>query len=60
MKVVVDTDVLVSGIFFGGAPRRVVEAVAGSAIEASATTEIVDEYEGIEMVTAADFCKRYL
>ena len=53
MRVVVDTNVLVSGIFFGGAPRRVVEAVAGSAIEASATSEIVDEYDRVvaEMIS---------
>ena len=37
MRVVVDTNVVISGVFFGGAPRRVVE-----------------------MVTAAEFCKRYL
>lgn len=52
MKVVVDTNVLISGVFFGGAPRRVVEAVAGRQIEASATPEIMEEYDRVvrEMV----------
>lgn len=28
MKIVVDTNVVISGIFFGGNPRKIVEAVA--------------------------------
>lgn len=32
-------------MFFGGAPRRVVEAVAYQRVEACATDEIVDEYQ---------------
>ena len=36
MRVVVDTNVVVSGVFFGGAPRRVVEAAVGSEVEAAA------------------------
>ena len=30
MKIVIDTNVVVSGIFFGGAPRKVIEAVTGT------------------------------
>ena len=37
MRIVVDANVVISGDFFGGAPRKVVE-----------------------MITAADFCKRFL
>ena len=37
MRVVVDTNVVVSGVFFGGASRRVVEAAVGSEVEAAAT-----------------------
>ena len=47
MRVVVDTNVVISGVFFGGAPRRVVEVVVDSEIEASATSEIVDEYSRV-------------
>ena len=34
--VVVDTNVVISGVFFGGAPRRVVEDFADGEGEASA------------------------
>ena len=47
MKIVVDTNVVISGIFFGGVPRKIVEAVADGAIDAYATAEILDEYMGI-------------
>ena len=44
MRIVVDTNVVISGVFFGGAPRRVVEAVVDGEVEASATPEIIEEY----------------
>lgn len=47
MKVVVDTNVLISGIFFGGNPRKIVEAIVDGYHKAYATIEIVDEYMGI-------------
>ena len=47
MKIVVDTNVVISGVFFGGNPRQIVEAVVDGNIDAYATTEIVDEYMGI-------------
>ena len=47
MRVVVDTNVVISGVFFGGAPRRVVEAVVDSEVQASATGEIVEEYSRV-------------
>ena len=34
MKIVVDTNVVISGTFFGGAPRRVVEAIGKKEIKA--------------------------
>ena len=33
MKIVVDTNVVISGIFFGGNPRKIVEAVAAGSID---------------------------
>ena len=53
MRIVVDTNVVISGIFFGGAPRRVVEAVIDGEVEASASPEIVEEYGEIvdEMIS---------
>ena len=47
MRIVVDTNVVVSGVFFGGPPRRVVEAIASREVNASATLEILDEYSEV-------------
>jgi putative PIN family toxin of toxin-antitoxin system len=47
MKIVVDTNVLISGVFFGGFPRKILSAIVNSRLKAVATTEIVDEYEEI-------------
>ena len=47
MKIVVDTNVMISGIFFGGFPQKVLRAIVANEITACATTEIIDEYEEI-------------
>lgn len=47
MKVVVDTNVMISGVFFGGAPRMVLNAIIDEKITACATLEIVEEYQEI-------------
>ena len=47
MRIVVDTNIVISGIFFGGNPRKIVEAIADGGIDAYATIEIMDEYMGI-------------
>lgn len=44
MKIVIDTNVVASGVFFGGAPRRVLEAISSGNIDAFATNEILEEY----------------
>lgn len=44
MKIVVDTNVVISGVFFGGNPRRIVEAIVNGSINAYATADIMDEY----------------
>ena len=44
MKIVVDTNVVISGVFFGGAPRQVLNAIVASEVTACATAEIVEEY----------------
>ena len=53
MKIVVDTNVLISGIFFGGFPRAVIEGIVNKTVEASASIEIIKEYEEIvhEMIS---------
>lgn len=44
MKIVVDTNVVISGVFFGGNPRQIIEAIVNGDIKAYATTKILDEY----------------
>lgn len=47
MRIVVDTNVLISGVFFGGFPRKILSAIVSRKITAYATTEIINEYEEI-------------
>lgn len=47
MRIVIDRNVLVSGVFFGGFPRKILSAVVNQKITACATTEIISEYEEI-------------
>ncbi len=53
MKIVVDTNVVISGVFFGGFPQRILTAIVNNQVTACATPEILDEYQEIieEMVT---------
>ncbi len=44
MKVVLDTNVLISGIFFGGPPRAVLDAWAAGRFELILSPLMVDEY----------------
>lgn len=48
MKIVVDTNVVISGVFFGGAPGEVLKAIVSNKVTACATKQIVEEY--IEIV----------
>ena len=53
MKIVIDTNVLISGVFFGGMPGKVLSAAVRKQITACATEEIIDEYNEIvaEMIS---------
>ena len=53
MKIVVDTNVIISGVFFGGAPGQVIKAIVSSKVTAYSTTDIIDEYMEIvdEMIS---------
>ena len=44
MKIVIDTNVLISAVFFGGNPRKIIEAVADDDFHAFATPAIIEEY----------------
>ncbi len=52
MRIVVDTNVLISGIFFGGFPEKILRASVEGKIRACASMEILNEYQEIirEMV----------
>ncbi len=47
MKVVLDTNVLVSGIFFGGTPGKILDAWAESRFELFVMPGIFDEYANV-------------
>jgi putative PIN family toxin of toxin-antitoxin system len=47
MKVVLDTNVLISGIFFSGIPSRLLAAWADGSFELLATVEILTEYHRV-------------
>lgn len=47
MRIVLDTNVLISGVFFGGFPRKILSSVVIGKITACATAEIINEYEEI-------------
>lgn len=47
MRVVLDTNVLVSGVFFSGKPRRILEAWKNRQIEIVASLEILEEYRRV-------------
>ena len=47
MKVVIDTNVLVSGVFFGGLPAKVLEAWRDGSYDLVVSPEILDEYRRV-------------
>lgn len=47
MKIVIDTNVLISGVFFGGFPRKILGSIVSGIFTACATVAIIDEYEEI-------------
>ena len=47
MKIVIDTNVLISGVFFGGFPRKILGLIVSGILTACATVAIIDEYEEI-------------
>lgn len=44
MKIIIDTNVVISGTFFGGYPRKILKAVVNNEVSAYASKSIVDEY----------------
>lgn len=44
MRVVIDTNVVASAIFFGGKPKEIIDSVMTNQIDAYASAEILEEY----------------
>ncbi len=55
MKVVLDTNVFVSGVFFGGLPGQILAAWRDNAVTFVVSPEILDEYEATGQRLATDF-----
>ena len=47
MRVVIDTNVLISALFWAGAPRRVVDLAAGGRFQAVTSPELLAELEDV-------------
>ena len=47
MKVVVDTNVVISGVFFGGMPSRVLEAWRDGKFDLVVSREVLEEYRRV-------------
>ncbi len=45
MRVVVDTNVLASAVFFGGKPGELLRLILARSVSGVATQEILDEYQ---------------
>jgi len=55
MKVVLDTNVLISGIFFTGPPHRILEAWREGRLQLVLTAAIVDEYRHVSERLSAKY-----
>lgn len=47
MRIVIDTNVVISAVFFGGDPRRLLDPVIRGDLRACATPDIIAEYDRI-------------
>jgi putative PIN family toxin of toxin-antitoxin system len=52
VKVVLDTNVFVSGVFFGGVPGRILEAWRDGALTLLVSVAILDEYRRVGRLLA--------
>ena len=55
MRVVLDTNVFVSGVFFSGPPFRILEAWRDGRVQLAITAEILDEYQRVGEELANSF-----
>jgi len=55
VNVVLDTNVLVSGVFFGGVPGRILEAWKNNALTLIVSPPILEEYRRVGALLAAEY-----
>ena len=55
MRIVIDTNVVVSALFFGGRPKELLMTLLARKMEAFASAEIITEYQE----TVEELCLRY-
>jgi len=55
MKIVLDTNVFISGIFFHGPPAQILDAWKKSKIQIVLSKEIIDEYQRVAKALAEKF-----
>ena len=60
MKIVLDTNVFISGIFFSGTPQRILKAWRDGLFQIVLTRKILDEYERVGGVLEQQFPSIYL
>lgn len=54
MRIVLDTNVLVSAVFFGGIPGRILEAWRDGRVQLVLSAEILEEYQRVGLILSAD------
>jgi len=55
VRIVLDTNVLVSAVFFGGVPGRILEAWRDGTVRLVLSAEIFDEYQRVGRILASGF-----
>jgi putative PIN family toxin of toxin-antitoxin system len=55
VKVILDTNVFVSGVFFSGPPNRILKAWRDGKLELVMSLEILDEYRRVATILAEQF-----
>ncbi len=63
MKIVVDTNVFISGVFFTGPPHQILNAWRRGSVQIVVTPEILTEYPGykrLKVLTPRSFADQYL
>ena len=55
MRIVLDTNVFVSGVFFGGVPGRILEAWRDARVRLVLSADILDEYQRVGQVLGSQY-----